>query len=142
MTSASLRQLLLKVPTLDVFHLSHESLQQITNRRSDIIQQWQHYWRTITVDEVVCRYTKGSVRSVTIVDDEYPGRFRYLSDPPPVLYVSGHEHLLNDTQTLAVVGTRNPSEYGKARLNELLVPVVHQNTVIVSARTWNRYARP
>ncbi|MFB4158691.1 DNA-processing protein DprA [Geomicrobium sp. JSM 1781026] len=120
------------MPTLDIFRLSHESLQQITNRRSDIIQQWQHYWRTRTVDEVVCRYTKGSVRSVTIVDEEYPDRFRYLSDPPPVLYVSGNEHLLNCTRTLAVVGTRSPSEYGKARLNELLVPVVQQNTVIVS----------
>lgn len=45
-------------------------------------------------------------------DDDYPQALNELYDPPPVLFYKGNKERLSCGQ-LAVVGTRNPSEYAQ-----------------------------
>lgn len=45
-------------------------------------------------------------------ESNYPTLLQQLYDPPPVLFYRGNANLLNAPQ-LAIVGTRNPSEYAK-----------------------------
>ncbi len=47
---------------------------------------------------------------VTFSDMNYPPLLRQIPDPPPFLYVSGE--LLQQSQNIAVVGSRNPTAYG------------------------------
>lgn len=42
---------------------------------------------------------------------EYPQRLKHCDDAPPILYFKGNTNL-NQSRTLAVVGTRKPSEHG------------------------------
>lgn len=44
--------------------------------------------------------------------EHYPALLAQINDPPPLLIVQGHAHLLNSKTTLAMVGSRNASANG------------------------------
>lgn len=50
---------------------------------------------------------------VTFADNAYPRLLLEIPDPPPLLYVKGHAALL-DHASLAVVGSRNATQQGRA----------------------------
>ena len=65
---------------------------------------------------------KLGVKIITLDDEEYPQMLKQIPDPPPVLYVKG-ELTRADMLSLAVVGSRNCSLYGReqaARFSHLL----------------------
>lgn len=61
-------------------------------------------------DEVAKAYSFGAA-IVTMTDDEYPKNLLNIYDPPPYLYVKGR--LLAGERSMAVVGSRFASQYGK-----------------------------
>jgi len=64
-------------------------------------------------------------------DPLYPSLLRTIYDPPPLLFFRG---TLPDPsrQTLAVVGSRHPSYYGKLVTKRLITPLAQSPLVIVS----------
>lgn len=61
----------------------------------------------------------------------YPDRLRAIYDPPLVLFARGRIQLL-DTLMLAVVGTRRPTQYGKAAAERLSGDLAAGGLTIVS----------
>lgn len=61
-------------------------------------------------DRYLSELAKKNIRIITIKDGEYPDILRNIYDPPVVLYVKGG--LKRDEKALAIVGSRNASEYG------------------------------
>jgi DNA processing protein len=61
----------------------------------------------------------------------YPEAFRLLHDPPYLLFASGDLTLLDDP-AISVVGTRNPTEYGRAATRELSGALASAGYCIVS----------
>jgi len=59
-----------------------------------------------------------AVSLVTLHDPNYPLRLREIFDPPPVLYVRGAIEAL-DRFSVAVVGTRHPTIYGRTMAERL-----------------------
>jgi DNA processing protein len=55
---------------------------------------------------------KHNVKVITIIDERYPKLLAEIYDAPFILYVKGDETLLNE-YSISVVGTREPSYYGK-----------------------------
>jgi len=53
------------------------------------------------------------VRALSFHDDGYPVRLRETHNPPAILYVKGSTDGLHAARGLAVVGTREPTSYGK-----------------------------
>ena len=53
------------------------------------------------------------VRAISYHDEAYPARLRKMSDPPAVLFVKGTPKGLDAGRSLAVVGTREPTPFGK-----------------------------
>ena len=51
-----------------------------------------------------------SVQCVTMLDEDYPNYLKQIKKPPFVLFYKGNKALLNDTDMLAVVGSRSPKE--------------------------------
>ena len=51
-------------------------------------------------------------RVVGMMDDGYPDRFARMPDPPCVLFVLGDPLALSRRNALAMVGTREPTDYG------------------------------
>ena len=68
----------------------------------------------------------------TIEDDIYPQCLKEISNPPLKLYYKGNLDLLKDERRIAVVGTRNPSSYGKLCCEYMVKKMTSANITIVS----------
>lgn len=68
---------------------------------------------------------------VTLLDDEYPESLKHIYHPPFVLFYYGDISLLQDKdKNLAVVGSRDYSQYGKAAIESVMPELVkHYNIV-------------
>lgn len=69
---------------------------------------------------------------ITINDDMYPECLKEISNPPLKLYYKGNLDLLKDERLIAVVGTRNPSSYGKLCCEYMVKKMTSANITIVS----------
>lgn len=67
----------------------------------------------------------------TLIDADYPSMLRAIADPPPFLFTAGQWTAADDT-AVAIVGSRNASDYGKATAFSLAAELVHQGISVVS----------
>lgn len=74
---------------------------------------------------------KEGARVITCIDGDYPSWLKDISDYPPVIYVRG-EILLSDAMSVAVVGTRHPTSYGKNVAEKFSVQLAQRHITIVS----------
>ena len=68
---------------------------------------------------------------VTINDESYPPLLKQISDPPVVLYIIG-ESPIQDTPSIAIVGSRSPTEYGKTTSQQLSYQLAERGIIVVS----------
>ncbi len=71
------------------------------------------------------------VRLLFYLDPQYPQRLLQCDDGPVLLYTKG-EMDLNPPKSLAIVGTRNASDYGKDAVEKLVSGLVPHGAMIVS----------
>lgn len=76
-------------------------------------------------------YKDADVQIVTHYDKPYPLLLRQTSEPPWVLYLKGRKKLL-ENPSLAIVGTRTPTAYGKRTANTLALELADYGYSIVS----------
>ncbi len=70
-------------------------------------------------------------RIITAWDDEFPQLLKKIYDPPLILYALG-EFDDSDKYSVAVVGTRQPTNYGKIQTEKIVADLVEQNITVVS----------
>ena len=75
---------------------------------------------------------RNGVKILTPDDDMYPQRLRNIYSPPAVLYVAGSWMDLNDILTIAVVGTRHCTEYGRWAARQISADLAARGVVTVS----------
>ena len=85
----------------------------------------------IDPDRELARLAEIGVRAVTWHDDEYPPRLREFTDRPPLLFVRG-ELLPEDERSIAVVGTRRATPYGREMARQLATDLARAGITIVS----------
>ena len=71
-------------------------------------------------------------RLLTVRDDDYPGALQLVHDRPPLLWVAGDPQLITHTPAIAVVGTRQPSDEGRARAEQFATALVSGGFVVLS----------
>lgn len=69
--------------------------------------------------------------AITILDDLYPKELKELDQPPYVLFYKGNIQLLKHRNRIAIIGSRNPSEYG-IESTRRLVNEIDKDIIIVS----------
>lgn len=67
---------------------------------------------------------------ITIIDKEYPEELKHINMPPLVLYYYGDISLLNSKMRLAVVGSREASEYGIKMTKSIVQDIANKVTVV------------
>lgn len=77
----------------------------------------------------LCRANGVSI--VADTDDVYPQLLREIHDPPGVLYVKG-ELIPEDALSIAIVGTRHATQYGRAQADRLSQGLARAGLTIVS----------
>ncbi len=65
-------------------------------------------------DNIINKCTKYCYDIITLDDSSYPECLKRIDDPPAVLYVSGMLPDVDNRLTIAVIGTRRASSYGKS----------------------------
>ena len=86
---------------------------------------------SISPDAEADLLNRAGVRAITWQDEDYPDRLKEIDDPPPVIYVKG-EILPEDWRSIAVVGTRSATHYGKQVTSTLARDLVASGITIVS----------
>ena len=82
-------------------------------------------------DEGMEALARAGVKAANWNSEEYPPRLREIHDPPPVLYYLG-ELKPSDQFSVAVVGTRNPTSYGREAAAVLSRDLASSGITIVS----------
>lgn len=77
------------------------------------------------------RMIDAGVTALTTEDDGYPRRLREIADPPPLLYVKG-ELSERDEWSIAIVGTRRPTAYGRQVTRSLARELADSGLTVVS----------
>lgn len=72
------------------------------------------------------------ISSVAFHDATFPSRLQNIPDPPAVLFIKGKPTELSSRNTLAIVGTREPTEYGERVTRRLATSAVNMGFAIVS----------
>jgi len=75
--------------------------------------------------------TKNEIEVLYFLDDEYPRRLRHCEDGPVVLYSKGSANL-NKQQVIAIVGTRNATQYGKDFCQQFMQELKPFNPLVIS----------
>ena len=93
------------------------------------------------LDNYIEYMEKNSIKMITIQDEKYPEKLRNIYDPPVVLYVKGNEKIL-PIPSIAIIGSRNCSSYGKQTAMQFAYNLSKHNINIISglARGIDTYA--
>lgn len=93
-----------------------EKIEGIGTARARAISSFRDFSRA----EAELRFVQQHrIRTLFLTDQDYPQRLLHCSDPPALLFYKGRANL-NAPRSLAIVGTRNHTEYGR-QFTETLV---------------------
>ncbi len=85
----------------------------------------------IDPDQELARLKDFGARAITWHNDEYPARLKEIYDLPPLLYARG-ELIPEDERSVAIVGTRKPTAYGREVAYQLTHDIARSGVAIVS----------
>ena len=131
MTPRRMDRLLRHFPTPQAaWEASEEELAAVPGF-ADVAAQIASERREAALDRELKRCAEQGIRFVTRLDRDYPPLLREIGTPPAVLYIKG-EGSLDVTRTVAIVGTRRSSRYGRAMAERLAGDLARRRFVIVS----------
>lgn len=96
-----------------------------------LIAQIQDPQLLADANEQIERAERLGVRILTPADQTYPPVLKEIFAPPPVMYVKGSVEPFQQ-HSIAIVGMRQPSTYGKNATEQIVDGLLKQNITIVS----------
>ena len=74
---------------------------------------------------------KNKIQVIRLYDNNYPEKLMNIYSKPQTLYVLGNEELLNE-KSIAIIGCRNFSEYGKVNSYKFAYELAKRGICIIS----------
>ena len=105
-----------------------EAIEGIGTVRAKSIKDFDDLARA---EEEIAFIEKYKISPLFITDKNYPQRLLNCYDSPALLYYRGNANL-NTAKIIAIVGTRNNSEYGRLVCEKLIEDIKEQNVLITS----------
>ncbi len=81
---------------------------------------------------IISYCNKNKIGIITILDKNFPNKLKIIDDNPVLLFYKGNINCLNYTKSIAIVGSRFPSIYGKEYANHISRYFLDKNFIIVS----------
>ncbi|WP_337865816.1 DNA-processing protein DprA [Ignavibacterium sp.] len=134
---AKISSLLSKFKTFqNIFSVSNQELQEVEGISKELSSRIRKiYSQRNSVKEFVEKelnlLKKIGGRIVTVWDEDYPKLLKKIYDPPLLLYVKG-KFDEKDDYSIAVVGTRGPTNYGKLQAERFVAHLADQGISIIS----------
>ncbi|SER54271.1 DNA-processing protein DprA [Psychrobacillus sp. OK032] len=105
------------------------SICRISENRAINLQQMYQKYVEIPLLQI---YEKHTISPIIFTNPNYPSNLLNLYDSPAVLYVKGDINLLRNDKKIAIIGSREASDYSKSSIEKILPPLIQKNFVIVS----------
>ncbi len=115
----------------DIFTLSYKELEKKSGFNQSSLRKMERAKALSWAEKVKSDNDKFAIEAIYINDPRYPRRLKQCQDAPLVIYTKGNIDF-NDSKYVAIVGTRNATEYGKRICNELIQSFIGTNVVVVS----------
>lgn len=115
----------------EVFNLNEKELWLQTGVNKSVINSLNRERALKKAETQLTFNIKNNIRTSFFLDSDFPRRLKQCQDTPIVLYSKG-KFDLNRHRVLSIVGTRNPTEYGKHFLQNLLQELKFDDVLIVS----------
>jgi DNA processing protein len=84
------------------------------------------------IHEQIRQYETNEIIVISIFDKEYPSLLKEIYQPPWALFVKGDLSLLKKDPMLAVVGSRQATQYGKNAIRVIFPELIQKGVLIVS----------
>jgi DNA processing protein len=84
------------------------------------------------IHEQIRQYHINDITVISIFDKEYPELLRQIYQPPWALFTKGDTSLLNTELKLAVVGSRQATQYGKNAIRLIFPGLIEKGVLVVS----------
>lgn len=105
-----------------------EKIPGIGSKTADLIINHASFKRAEQELKFIEKY---KIKSFFYTSESYPKRLRNCIDAPSLLYFKGNTNL-NNQKTVAIVGTRNATSYGKQFCDKLIERLVSHKILVVS----------
>ncbi len=105
-----------------------EKIEGIGTIKADSIRSFIDFSKA---EEEIAFIEKYKIKPLFLTDTAYPKRLLNCYDPPTLLYYRGDADL-NVAKIIAVIGTRNHTEYGKQVTEKLVKELADQHILVVS----------
>lgn len=83
-------------------------------------------------EKLITRHEEKNIKVIPISSEWYPEYLRLIEDPPKVLYAKGNIELLKEKDTMAIVGTREPTAIGIKAARKIAFTFANMGYTIVS----------
>jgi DNA processing protein len=114
----------------NIWNVSQKDLQE-TGLKEDLVKKFIDHRNQFDYE----KYKKGLdnflIQALTINDESYPSNLKGLTDAPNVLYVRGNLKK-SDSRSVAIVGTRLMTSYGREVTQKLATELTNFGVTIVS----------
>lgn len=91
--------------------------------------------RKLDIDKEYDGFLASGVNAVTLNDEAYPRRLRYIENPPYALFYLG-ELPKDDVKAVAIIGSRNCTEYGRTMAETLAKELGREKVNIISGMAY------
>jgi DNA processing protein len=96
-----------------------------------LIERVLNFRPTFDPDQEMEKLARQEIALLTLDSPGYPERLGQIDNPPPVLYLKG-SLLPQDNLALAVVGTRQATNYGRTAASNICTELAEQGVTIIS----------
>jgi len=114
-----------------IFNTPSGKLKKIPGIRDQIATSLKDPQLFQKAESIIVQCAKHNINIVFITDPLFPKRLKEIEDAPILIYSKGNTET-DHNKTIAIVGTRKASAYGKQCLENLLQELIPWNPVIVS----------
>ena len=128
----SIKHLIHKIgPPQAIFESTKKELESIGRLRSKSINSILHKTSFNVAEKELTENENHKISFCFYSDKEFPSRLKSAHDSPVLFYYKG-KNIFNTQKSVAIVGSRNNSEYGKSVTQELIFNLKRHNCTIVS----------
>lgn len=110
-------------------NLSNKTLVQLIGEKT--VSKWAYAFNDNFVAALTSSLEKDETSFATFYSSGYPSKLKDISEPPLVLYYKGDIELAN-ANSVAVIGTRKSTNYGKRVVDKFIPLIVESNLATVS----------
>ena len=128
----TLQKLLKKYDTLEnIYKLTQKELMSDKIIGENLIETILNEEYRKNLDKYIEYMEREKINIITVADKEYPEKLKQINDCPMYLYVKGNLDLLNK-KSIAMVGSRKCTSYGKIVAKNISNKLAKNNFVVVS----------